>query len=77
LQVKYVPKKFPNNKHLSFIPDGLPKVELSCIKTEKVGHRECKGFFSVTGGPKRCSYWGGPKYSQKKREESDCTHELN
>jgi hypothetical protein len=61
----HVPRKVPSSKHLSFIPYGLPKVELSCIKTEKVSDRE--GFFSVTGCPKRCSYQGMPKNVPKEK----------
>jgi hypothetical protein len=43
----------------------LPKVQLSCIYTEKVGKMDHICFYFVTGGPKRCFYWGVPPCSQK------------
>ncbi len=58
--------KFPScslscsQKHLNFIPYGLPKVQLSCIYSEKVSTiRDYICFYFATWCPKRCFHWGG------------------
>jgi hypothetical protein len=36
----------------------LPKLQLSCIWTQKVGHREHICLYFAIRGPKRCFHWG-------------------
>jgi hypothetical protein len=61
-------KRFPKlfftmvpKQHLSFIPYGLPKVQLSVVwQAEKMGDRGSICVYFVTWGPKRCIYWRVP-----------------
>jgi hypothetical protein len=67
---------------------GMPKVQLSCIKTEKVDHMEHIFLYFATDCPKRCFYWGVPKVPKKigdgpinmapskKKKNSEPTHEV-
>ncbi len=64
-----VPNVFPwdhpkcSQKYLSFIPYGLPKVQLSW-KSWAIGSRIIC-FYFATSYPKRCYYWGMPNVPKK------------